>query len=239
MLAAGSPSWVARELTGFWFNDAQRVASMIPMTAVPLAALGITSAADLLARLVARVSADVLDRPLSSRRALGIAALGMALVTAAIYPSQIGQGAAVLQDRYRNQNFSHHLVAADEQVLYGKLSGELRPGETVLGSPFTGAQFSSIWSRHGVVIPHTSSNPTPDVALVSKKFRSFTTDRAVCAALKRLKVGAVVDDSDRFQANDERQLSYSGLVHLSHTPGLTVLGKGQTAVVYRVGDCKS
>jgi len=146
MLAAGSPSWVARELTGFWFNDAQRVAAMIPMTAVPLAALGITSAADLLARLVGRVSSDVLGRPLSSHRALGIAALGMMLVAAAVYPSQIGQGAAVLQDRYRNQNYSHHLVTWDEQALYEKLAVQLPAGETVLGSPFTGAQFSAIWS---------------------------------------------------------------------------------------------
>ena len=239
MLAAGSPSWLARELTGFWFNDAQRVAAMIPMTAVPLAALGITSAADMLARFVGRVSSDVFGRPLSSHRALGIAALGMLLAAAVVYPNQIGQGASVLQDRYRNLNFSHLLVTGDEQVLYENLASQMPPGEKVLGSPFTGAQFSSIWSRHGVVIPHTGSNPTPDVRLISKAFKSFTTDPAVCAALKRLKVGVVVDDSDRFQANDDRQASYSGLVDLNGTPGLTPIGRGVTAVIYRVGPCKS
>jgi len=239
MLAAGSSSWLARELTGFWFNDAQRVAAMIPMTAVPLAALGITSAADALARSVGRISSEVLGRPLSSHRALGVAVVGMLLAAAVIYPNQIGQGAAVLQDRYRNQNFSHRLVTADEQVLYEKLATQVRAGETVLGSPFTGAQFSAIWSGHAVVIPHTSSNPTPDVRLVSKRFKYFTTDPAVCAALKRLRVGAIVDDSDRFQAADDRQSSYSGLVNLSGTPGLTPIGEGLTAVIYRVGDCKS
>ncbi|MBE3076481.1 MAG: hypothetical protein IMZ75_16365, partial [Actinobacteria bacterium] len=238
VLAAGSSSWLARELTGFWFNDAQRVAAMIPMTAVPLAALGITSAADVLARFVGRVSSDVLGRPLSSHRALGIAVLGMLLVAAVIYPNRIGQGASVLHDRYRNQNFSHRLVTADEQVLYEKLATQVPAGETVLGSPFTGAQFSAIWSGHAVVIPHTTSNPTPDVRLVSKRFKFFTTDPRVCAALKRLKVGAIVDDSDRFQAADDRQLSYSGLVNLSGTPGLTPIGEGLTAVIYRVGDCK-
>jgi hypothetical protein len=239
MLAAGSPSWLARELTGFWFNDAQRVAAMIPMTAVPLAALGITSAADMLARLVGRISADVVGRPLSSHRALGTATLLMLLVAGVIYPNQIGQGAAVLQDRYRNQNFSHRLVAADEQVLYEKLATQVPAGETVLGSPFSGAQFSAIWSGHAVTIPHTSSNPTPDVRLVSKRFKSFTTDPAVCAALRRLRVGAVVEDIDRFQARDDRQASYSGLVNLFGTPGLTPIGKGLTTVIYRVGDCKS
>jgi hypothetical protein len=237
VLAAGSSSWLARELTGFWFNDAQRVAALLPMTAVPLAALGITSAADLLARFVARVSLDVLGRPLSSHRALGIAALVMLLVAAVIYPHQIGQGAAVLQDRYRNPNFSHLLVTADEQALYERLATQIPAGETVLGSPFAGAQFSAIWSGHPVVIPHTGSNPTPDVRLVARRFKSFTTDPTVCAALKRLKVGAVIDDRDRYQTADERQSSYLGLVDLQDTPGLTPLGRGASVVVYRVGDC--
>jgi len=239
MLAAGSPSWLARELTGFWFNDAQRVASMIPMTAVPLAALGITSAADVLARFVGRFSSEVLGRTLSSHRSLGIAALVMLLLFVVIYPNQIGQGAAVLRDRYRNDVNAHHMVTADEQRLYERLPSQLREGETVLGSPFTGAQFSAIWSRHGVVIPHTGSNPTPDVRLVSLRFKSFTTDPLVCAAVKRLKVGVVVDDTDRFQATDERQSSYSGLVDLQFTPGLTPIGQGATVVVYRVGQCQS
>ena len=239
MLSAGSSSWLARELTGFWYNDAQRVAALIPITAVPLAALGITSAADALGRVVGRVSADLFGRVLSARRALGVAAVGM-LVLISVLPNQgLGEGARVLQDRYTNRNYSHLMVTADEQVLYEKLATELPAGETVLGSPFSGAQFSAIWSGHGVVIPHTSSNPTPDVRLVSEEFKSFTTKPAVCAALKRLKVGAVVDDQDLFWVTDKRQGSYSGLVNLFKTPGLTPIGYGSSVVIYRVGSCRS
>ncbi|NMM34330.1 MAG: hypothetical protein HHJ13_10100 [Phycicoccus sp.] len=240
MLCAGSSSWLARELTGFWYNDAQRVAALIPMTAVPLAALGITSAADALGRFVGRVSADVFSRQLSPRRALGIACLAMLVYPAALYPSQgLGHGAAVLQVRYANANFSNLLVAADEQALYEKLATQIPAGQTVLGSPFTGAQFSAIWSGHRVVIPHTGSNPTPDVALVSQQFKSFTTDPQVCAAVKRLKVAVVIDDFDRYAATDERQATYAGLVNLYDTPGLTPIGYGASVVIYRVGNCKS
>jgi hypothetical protein len=239
MVCAGSSSWLARELTGFWYNDAQRVAALIPMTAVPLAAVGITSAADALSRVVARVSFDVFGRPLSSRRALGVAALGMLVVLSVIPNQGIGQGSGVLQDRYARLNLSHYMVTPDEQVLYERLAIEVPAGQTVLGSPFTGAQFSSIWSGHAVVIPHTSSNPTPDVALLSKRFKSFVTDPQVCAALKRLKVAVVVDDFDRFFPNDKRQANYSGLVDLNNTPGLTPIGHGVSAVVYRVGRCQS
>jgi hypothetical protein len=239
MLCAGASGWLSRELTGFWYNDAQRLAALIPLTAVPLAALGITSGADALGRVVGRVSVDVFGVLLSLRRALGIAALLM-LAAFSVLPSQgIGQGAAVLQDRYSNLNFFNHMVTPDEQVLYEKLSSQIPAGETVLGSPFTGAQFSAIWSGHGVVIPHTSSNPTPDVALVSRDFKSFTTDPKVCAALKRLKVAVVVDDWDLFWPTDDRQPSYSGLVNLYGTPGLTPIGYGSSVVIYRVGACQS
>ena len=239
MLCAGSSGWLARELTGFWYNDAQRLAALIPMTAVPLAAIGITSAADALGRVVGRVSVDLFGRVLSPRRALGVAAVGMLLLVSVLPNQGLGPGAAVLRDRYTNRNYAHLMVTADEQVLYEKLATELPTGETVLGSPFTGAQFSAIWSGHGVVIPHTSSNPTPDVALVSHDFKTFTTDPKVCAAVKRLKVGAVVDDQDRVWVNDNRQANYSGLVNLFDTPGLTPIGYGSSVVVYRVGSCRS
>jgi hypothetical protein len=240
ILSVGSTGWFTRELTGFWYDDPQRIAALIPMTAVPLAALGITSGADALGRFVGRVSSDVFSRPLSSRWALGIACVGMMAVPAVIYPNQgIGQGAAVLQDRYTNLNFKNHMVTPDEQALYEKLAKQIPAGETVLGSPFTGAQFSSIWSGHRVVIPHVSTNPPKDVALISQDFKSFTTDPAVCAALKRLKVGAVVDDFDLFWPTDTRQPSYSGLVDLYDTPGLTPIGYGASVTIYRVGDCRS
>src|SRR4029079_2201201 len=64
VLCAGASGLLSRELTGFWYNDAQRVAALIPMTAVPLAALGITAAADVLARFVSRASSEVLGRSL-------------------------------------------------------------------------------------------------------------------------------------------------------------------------------
>ena len=90
-----------------------------------------------------------------------------------------------------------------------------------------------------MVIPHVSTNPPKDVALISQDFKSFTTDPAVCAALKRLKVGAVVDDFDLFWPTDTRQPSYSGLVDLYDTPGLTPIGYGASVTIYRVGDCRS
>jgi hypothetical protein len=240
MLCAGSSTWAARELTGFFYNDAQRIAALLPMTAVPLAALGITAGADALSRFVGRVSSDVFGRPLSSRRALGIACVAIMAVPAVADSNHgIGQGAAVLQERYANLNFKNHMVTPDEQALYAKLATQIPAGETVLGSPFTGAQFSPIWSGHPATIPHTTSNPPPDIALISQDFKSFMTDPAVCAALKRLKVGAVVDDFDRFWPADIRQLDYSGLVNLQDTPGLTPIDYGASATIYRVGACKS
>jgi len=240
MLDAGSGSRLSRELTGFWYNDPQRVAALIPLTAVPLAAVGITSAADTLGRFVGRMAKEVAGRSLSPRQALGAACLLLVAVPVVIYPNQgIGEGAAILQDRYTNLHGFGHLVTADEQAMFTKLGRQIPPGTTVLGSPFTGAQFSSIWSGHPVVIPHVTNNPSPDVALVQRQFKDFTTDPQVCAAVKRLRIGAVVEDYDTFWPDDSRQKQYLGLVDLVGTPGLTPIGYGESSVAYRVGSCRS
>jgi hypothetical protein len=240
MLSAGTTGPFTRQLTGFWYDDPQRIASLIPMSAVPLCALGITSAADAIGRLVGRISSDVFSRPLSSRVALGMACVAMMALPAAIYPNQgIGEGAAVLQDRYTNLDFKNHMVTPDAQALYVKLATQIPAGGTVLASPFSGAQFSSIWSGHRVIIPIVTSNPPKDVALVSQDFKSFTTDPAVCAALKRLKVAVVVDNFNVFWPTDTRQANYSGLVNLINTPGLTPIGYGDSVTIYRVGPCES
>ena len=149
-----------------------------------------------------------------------------------------------------DQFLSEHLERAEPDLLRAMLktfiealmgaetsAARSRPARRCWEAPSPGPS-SSTWSQRGVVIPHTTSNPTPDVRLVSHSFKSFTTDPAVCAALKRLKVAVVVDDSDRFQANDERQANYSGLVNPAGTSGLTLIDKGATAAIYRVGDCK-
>lgn len=240
MLSAGTTGWFTRELTGFWYDDPQRIAALIPMSAVPLCALGITSAADAVGRFIGRISADVFSRPLASRVALAMACVAMMALPAVIYPNQgIGQGAAVLQDRYTNLDFKNHMVTSDAQALYVKLATQIPAGGTVLASPFSGAQFSSIWSGHQVIIPIVTGNPPKDVALVSQDFKSFTTDTAVCAALKRLKVAVVVDNFNRFWPTDSRQVNYSGLVDLTDTPGLTPIGYGDSVTVYRVGPCQS
>jgi hypothetical protein len=238
MLAVASPSALAQELTGFWYNDPQRVAALVPVAAVPLVAVGLTIALDYAGTTFGRLVRDIRGRELTPRVALGTVTAVAIAVPLVIYPNQgIGAGAAVIQDRYTNLQGDQKLVSSDKQALFEQMATLLPPGGSVLGSPFTGVQFSRIWSGHDVVIPHLNSKDKPDVELLKGRFKDFMTDRSVCDAVKRLKVVAVVEDYERFWPTDGRQYLYAGLQDLAGTPGLTPRAYSESAVVYTLADC--
>ncbi len=78
--------------------------------------------------------------------------------------------------------------------------------------------------------------------LLMRSFDRFTTDPAVCRAVKNLaRARSSWTTRSKFDPvfSRGRIAQYTGLSHLATTPGLTVLGHSKTATVYRVGDCSA
>jgi hypothetical protein len=238
VLAVSSDSRLARELTGFWYNDPQRVAALIPVAAVPLVALGITSALDWLGTLMGRLAKDLRGRDVPSRTALAGACVVSMLGAVVLHHNQgIGAGAAVLLDRYTNRQGDQKLVSDSKLALFEQLPKLLPPGGRVLGSPFMGVQFSRIYSGHDVVIRHVNSQDKPDVELLSRQFKTFMVDKRVCDAVKRENVVAVIEDYERFWPSDGRQDNYSALQDFWGTPGLKFKASSGTTQLFTLEDC--
>jgi hypothetical protein len=240
ILDVSSASRLARELTGFWYNDPQRVAALLPVAAVPLVAVGITSALDWLGTVIGRLAKDLRGRDVSPRMALGAAFALFAVGAVGLHHNQgIGAGAAVLLDRYTNNQGDQKLVSSTKQQLFEEMPKLLPPGGKVLGSPFMGVQFSRIYSGHDVVFPHLNNQDKPDAELLGRDFKNFMNDKAVCAAVKRENVVAVVEDYERYWANDYRQERFSGLEDLWGTPGLKFKAASGTTLLYTLADCSA
>jgi hypothetical protein len=238
VLDVSSGSRLSQELTGFWYNDPERVAALIPVAAVPLVALGITAALDWLGTTIGRLAKDLRGRDVSPRMALGAACALLTVAAAGIHHNQgIGAGAAVLLDRYTNHQGDQKLVSSSKQQLFEEMPTLLPRGGKVLGSPFMGVQFSRIYSGHDVVIPHLNNQDKPDVELLGRDFKNFMNDKAVCAAVKRENVVAVVEDYERFWPNDARQERFSGLEDLWGTPGLHFKASSGSTLMFTLDDC--
>lgn len=234
IIAASEDSALSHLFTGFWYNDAYRIYAVLPITALPLAALG--------ARWALTWSVPRLRRFSGSVPALlrGHAAIAMLAAVAVLVP--VGSGVrAVGRAVSRFYNLAE-LPAADilltssEQAMYRRLAREVPPGGVIAGSPWTGETYAQIFSGHAVLWPTMSPKNDADRALLVERFRDFATDPAVCAAVKRQHVAVVVTDSQLFWA-DIGAVDYPGFDDLSGVPGLTKIDQAGTATAYVVGEC--
>ena len=231
-------------VTGFWYNDGFRVAALLPVTGIPLAVLGALWARDALtARLGTWASrparVPVLARPAVSARLTLASATTVAIVTVLLLPGTNPLSKVVSTVSYTYAGFPDPLVTPDEAALYRRISTWTQPGSEILANPWTGGVYAGVLSGREVVFPHMVTATDPTRALLMKSFDRFTTDPAVCRAVKSLRIGIVVDDSQKFDpvVSQARIAQYPGLDHLQRTRGLTLLGRSATASVYRVGDC--
>ncbi|HET7399933.1 MAG TPA: DUF6541 family protein [Intrasporangium sp.] len=229
-------------LTGFWYNDPIRIMAPLGITAVPLAAAGALAWRDAWATALARVlpvrAGD--RRPRWQRPGpTTVASVLVVAVVAVLVPDTPGLGRISRSVARAYDVAGDTLVSPRERTLYESLSTHLRPGQSILGSPWSGEVYAGVLSGHPVVFAHLDTAPTPERRLLAARFKDFTTDPRVCAAVKALHVGVVVEDSDLLWQHDPRTRTYPGLTGLAGVPGLTRIGTGDTATAWAVGDCRS
>ena len=214
----------------------------LAVTAIPLAAAGALAWRDAwAARLARRIPAGSAGFLRGLSRHHTALATGMVLaIVVVLIPDAFGLSrvSRAVSGSYRSANDT--LVSPGEEQLYTSLARRLTPGQSIAGNPWSGEVYAGVLSGHPVVWPHLSIVTSPDRTLLAQRFKDFTRDPLVCAAVKRLKIGAVVEDSHLlWQSTDGRTKNYPGLTDLSGVPGLTPIGKGDTATAYAVGGCRS
>lgn len=241
ILAIAYDTDLSQTLTGFWYNDPFRIMAPLAVTAVPLAAFGALAWRDSWANWLARhpVSGpEPVARVLRSQAAVASVVVGLIIVVLVPGTSGLGRISRALSGSYAGAG--DQLVSDPERTLYESLASRAPANATIIGNPWSGEVYAGVLSGHRVVFGHMVVPASPERSLLAARFKDFTTDPAVCAAVKKLDIGIVVEDSHLFWADrDNRTRSYPGLTDLSGVPGLTPIGSGGTAKAWKVGACRS
>lgn len=249
MLAAGSDEDISRELTGFWYNDPYRVATLVPITAAPLIALGLVRCRD---GVLAAVAAWQRDRPAGGdheqrKPTTGSVAwqwgvgIGVLALVAVLLPGRLTlrDPADTLRRGYYPDVVDLQLVDKGERDLYARV---LRPvagdATQVIGDPWTGGAMAGPISGRQSVLGHLINIMDADRTLLASRFRDVGVDKQVCAAAERLHAGYAVEDTRRFWPQDPRAEPYRGLDGLAGRPGLQLVAREGTVSVYRVLPCR-
>lgn len=225
VLAAAVDAPISRQLTGLWYNDRYRLASAVPLTALPLAVLG----AGALARgLAGRV------RP---RPALG-AALAVLVLAAVVVPQVRGNGDQLgLTNARAAESVPQSYVGLGEQRFLEGLSRYVPAGDVVIGNPWDGSSFAYALGGVEVLYPHLTGRWPGDWYYLADNLQLIGTDPAVCAALDRTRVRWFLDDGTLFHPAALTPFGFTAMRQVQDLPQFTEVASGGGATLYRITGC--
>lgn len=234
VIVAGAPFEVLRTwLTGPWYNNPPRLASIWAISALPLAALGVQT--------IARWGARVLGRFGLRRLIVRFGALSLTLVAlvvfAVVQTGALRQAAADLHYVYgQGEGTDGPILSAGEYALLERLD-ELVPEDAVIaGDPWTGTSFAYGISGRQVLMPHLLMDETAAAAVINSGFDTDGDSPRMCEALRETGVTYVlVFDGGEFMTSDHAD--FSGLDDLAASPYASLVAEEPGAELYEITSC--
>lgn len=238
-------------LTGYWYADPQRLASLLPLIGVPLVTLALAAIsrwAVLGARafLRWRAARGQGASPAAHRRlrppfvAAG-AAIIVGLTVAVILPRgpAFRESFAYIAQVYApDTHAGAGLLDADEERLFDEIDAIVPPTVTIAGNPWDGSSLVWALADREAIYPHTGMVMDADRAVIAQALKDAATDPQVCPAVERLRLGYVLELGHELWGSDHSG-EYPGLQGLAEAGVVTLVAEEGEARLFRVTACQN
>ena len=230
---SGLPAGHLRMLiTGVWYNDTDRLAALLPIVALPVAAVGGLWLLD---------GAAILWRSRGYLSRLRIPGLAGGAATAAVFvlvlltlqSGSVG-GIWAAAGAYRMDN-SSALLSTDEQTLLGRADRQIPAGAVVVGNPGTGAALVYALADRRSMLSAIGPQGGPAQQTVATSLNKLGADPAVCPAVRTLHSYYVLDFGPKEVLGNQHP--FQGLDGLDHAQGFQLLDSVGEAKLYKVTGC--
>lgn len=239
LYVVGASTW-SSVWTGVWYNDAPRIAALVPVTAAPLAALGLVALCSL-ARRVACVARDAVTRAAPAvqdwprPRAAVLVAIGVSAVvvtSGGLYQrTHIDQLAGIYQT-------PEEVLVGPDQAQFLRSAGELIPDDAVVAqNPWAGTAMLWPLTDRQVLFPHLTGVWSPEQQLIAERLRYAATDPAVCAAVAETGIGYVITAPPTFWQPDPLAENWPGLDDLEEAEGFELLAEEGDNALWLITAC--
>ena len=226
VLASAQETEIAAAVTAFWYNDAYRLAAVLPVTGVPLAVLGIVGTGALAHRIRP-------TRGVAEAVALGAAAVVLA-TSGAMY---LGRHADVVRIGYPPPEVESDLLTAEERAFFAAVDDLIEPGSVVAQNPWSGSSLLWPLTGHEVLFPHLTGDWTADQLYLARHLDDAATDPRVCRVAQRLDVRYVLTGTPDFWLGDPRARNFPGLADVGGPGFLRLAGDGNGNALYELTAC--
>lgn len=232
-------------LTGTWYSDMYRIAALLPVLLIPLAAIGAIWVGELLVRAVARVRDRTAERaprapapPFARQGAAGAAAglaIAVSLTVTAQFGDALGRASGSLAAVHATTDESA-LLSTDERRLLSRLPEHVPADGVVVGSPWTGASLAYALADRRTLVPHIFSAIDADQQAILDGLDGTLTDDAVCDVVRRLGVTHVLDFGEREVHGGSHV--FAGLDELDRSGAVELVDREGSAELYRITACE-
>lgn len=224
VLVAGSDSMVSRLVSGAWWDDPFRLAALVGLAGVPLAALGVDAIAGWGVARLPRVTES------TAVTALSTALVALVVVAGAVSGS--ADTSRVVATWYRPES----MLSPSERAFVGSIGAVVPADQRVAGNPWDGAALSGPLARREAVFPHLAGRWGSDRDLLATSLSAVATTPGVCGALDRLHVRYVLVGPSGFWSGDGRRALFGGLSVAGH-PGFVEVARAGRVSLWRVTAC--
>lgn len=211
-------------ITGPWYNDATRLASLLPMFAIPVAAAG--------ALVLARAVRSMWNTGWLRWR---VPVALLLILSVFVHVNGLSRVVSFAAEDYRFTEASP-LISADERLLLERLDEKVGENSVVAGSPWTGTSLAYAFADRHVLMPHILMDVSADGLLINAKLDEAKPGNPVCAAIEREGVGYVLDFGGQEVHGAEHD--YPGFDELSSSPAVELVDREGDARLYKVVGCE-
>lgn len=243
VVCAGFPVGPLRMfLTGGWYNDANRLAALLPVVTAPVVVIGaealLLAAVGLLTRAPARgLAEDGRLRRIDVRLAAsaGIALLALAAIGAGLQGEAMQTEQKKIAKRYL-VNSESSLLDAPERRLLERLPGLVPKGHAVVANPRNGGSLAYALEGVPVLKPHVHGAVSSERQLLLDHWGEAASNPAVCRAVRSQKADYALDFGPPYVSWTHPVLP--GLTDLDKRPGVELVAQeGAKAKLYRLTAC--
>lgn len=216
-------------VTGPWYNNAPRIAALLPLAWVPLAGLGGAALWSWMRQAVKRRGETL---------ALRVALVFVAILGLVVLPQRFAVRPAV--------TFAHHtyeisedsaVLSLDEKKLLERLPQHVAADAMIVGNAWTGTALAYAYSGREVLLPHTLTDVTSEMQQILDGLGSATVAEPACIAARDLGVTFVLDFG-RQEVHGGRHF-YPGLASLARSETVEMIDSEGDAKLYAVVGCGS
>jgi hypothetical protein len=214
-------------IVGAWYDDVTRLAALLGVAAIPLAARGADAIIGWGVQTwrSRRRSSDVIPLVL-----VGILLVACVLATVLVPRHEVQ---AMRSVSFLATEESQGL-SPNEAELFAEAGRILPEDAIVIGDPLTGAGLLYAYTGRQVVFPHIKGRYGADAALLGTSLRDGGPE--VCAAAERRGVEYAIDFGDRSIFPGYQEL-YAGLHDLGASDILTPIANVGSATLYQITGC--